>query len=87
MSTVKININHTVRVKLTDLGRELHRKDHKDFWTANGRPDMKYFPPVTDADGWSRFQLWSLMQYFGKHLSLGVVLPFDPEIEYDMGQR
>lgn len=84
---IKININFTVRVKLTDFGREMHRKDHVDFWTAHGRPDMRYHPPVTDSDGWSRFQLWSLMQCFGNHVSLGSVPPFETEIEYDMEQR
>lgn len=81
MSTLKININDTVRVKLTDNGREILRKNHEDL--------KRYFPSISDfkieeKDGWYSSQLWELFQDFGPHISIGKMLPFETEIELDI---
>lgn len=69
--TVPFNINHIVRVKLTDYGKELIAKD----------PDGPY-PYTVDEDGWSEFQLWVLMDIFGRHCFCGSVkLPFETEMK------
>lgn len=63
------NINHYVRVKLTDHGRGLLAQ-------------MQYAPPFTeDADGWSEWQLWELMRTFGPHVYMGGNLVFETVIE------
>lgn len=61
---VKINLNDKVRVKLTDHGRAVCQK----HWGE---------PPKEDADGWSTWQLWVLMQEFGQHMYLGCPSPFE----------
>lgn len=70
-----LNLNDTVRVRLTDHGREIHRADYhatptRAFW-------FPYSPPREDADGWSDWLIWELMQLFGPHLSMVGPLPFE----------
>lgn len=68
---VPFNVNHKVRVKLTDYGKELIAND----------PYGPY-PYTVDEDGWTEFQLWVLMELFGSHLHCGnIKLPFDPSMK------
>ena len=78
---MKFNINEKVRVKLTEHGRALHREDHKKLWAHLEQKAPKYTPPKEDAEGWSEWQLWELMQNFGSHIGLGFRTPFETEIE------
>ena len=84
MPIVKLNMNDYVKVRLTDRGRELMQKDHEEFLASIPLRAQQaigpFKPPVADDDGYSRFQIWHLMQLFGPHISLGCVMPFDPEI-------
>lgn len=72
----KFNINNKVRVKLTDRGRKIHFDNFKELKL------FQYSPPKEDEDGWSEWQLWVLMQEFGKHLENGCNIPFETEIEF-----
>ena len=70
-------------VKLTDVGREIHKKAHDDFCEnfPSVSDDIKeYHPKKEDIQGWSEWQLWSLMQMFGSHIGLGVEPPFNTTI-------
>lgn len=74
--TFKFNINQFVRVRLSDFGRAIHRREWDAF------PYCSYQPPHEDENGWSRWQMWDLMRTFGPHLFNGAVeLPFATEIE------
>ncbi len=78
------NINDYVRVKLTDLGRSVLAADDVLFWARHGgRPSGigAYKPPKEDSEGWSKWQLWSLMQAFGSHLNLCCDPVFETTIE------
>jgi hypothetical protein len=76
---MKFNINHKVRVKLTDNGRGiLSRKEHA-FSEAFDLPAKE--PLVREVDGWSEWQLWDLMREFGPHIYNGCKVPFETEIE------
>ncbi len=83
MNALNFNFNEYVRVQLTDHGKALHRKRWDDLFTAKQREKFKltYSPPTEDADGWSSFQLWELMQIFGPHISLGYTMPFASTIQ------
>lgn len=72
---MKLNINDTVKVKLTPYGLELYRK----YWL----PYCKFgcTPTKQDINGYTEFQLWDLMNIFGSSLYLGCKLPFDTTIE------
>jgi len=80
---LRFNINDYVRVRLTDHGRQVHRQSHHDFWTSIGRPVPEYHPPREDESGWSRWQLWQLMEAFGDHIGISLPNCFDLTIEID----
>ena len=77
---IDINVNDYVRVRLNDLGRKHHREDFLR-WTAQLPKKPEYRAPQEDADGWSKWQLWSLMELFGPIISLGAQMPFDSCIQ------
>lgn len=75
---MKFNINNYVKVKLTDFGREIH----SDWWNSLDSSWMRpYRSPTEDAEGYSVWQLWHLMEIFGEHIHLGGKNPFETEIE------
>jgi len=84
----KFNINDTVKVKLTDYGKECLRKDYDDFLERGRRlvEDKEYVPfefrlPEEDKEGYSEWQLWVLMEKFGRHTGWGFAdLPFETTI-------
>lgn len=80
---MKFNINHNVRVKLTDFGRQILREKFDETMEEFPHLTLNYTPPVEDAEGWSRWQLWCLMSELGSHLNMGCKLPFLPEIEIE----
>ena len=65
------NVNDYVSVRLTDEGRKI-AEDW--YWIA---PSFKV---EEDEEGFSKWQLWNLMQIFGQHLYLGGPMPFDSQI-------
>jgi hypothetical protein len=75
------NINDKVRVKLTDYGREVLKSDHELFWKSVGKT-MEYRPPKEDENGWSTWQLWSLMHYLGEHMFLGSKNVIETDIQF-----
>lgn len=83
---MKVNINEYVRVKLTDTGREFYKKHCEELY-KNFPELMLYHPPKEDHEGWSKWQLWHLMQLFGPIISLGCITPFDTEIEININQQ
>lgn len=76
---MKINLNDIVRVKLTPFGRKVHRENHVALY-AYFEHLPHYVPPTEDANGWSRWQLWSLMEQFGPYVHFGSVLCFETTI-------
>ncbi len=78
---MKFNINHDVKVKLTDIGRSVLKENwsslHKEFPASF----KKYTPKKEDSEGWSTWQLWTLMGAFGHCMHNGTNVPFETEIE------
>lgn len=75
------NINESVKVKLNDHGREILQRQHENLYRSIPGKRRAYTPRSTDADGWSTWQLWDLMNTFGPYVGLGMSVPFDTEIE------
>jgi hypothetical protein len=73
-----MNFNDYCWVRLTDAGREIHKRLFDELRVhCSG---LAYEPPPA-INGWSRFQLWELMRDFGKHCYNGQMkLPFGTEI-------
>ena len=71
------NINDTVKIRLTDSGREIYREQ----W----RPHTEGRVPTADREGWSSWQLWQVLETFGgSHVALTNPPPFmEMKIEQD----
>jgi len=79
---MKINLNDNVRVKLTKKGLLVLMEQHEELMSIFPERARYHFrTPETDRDGWTKFQLWSLMQKFGKHIGMGFDPVFETEIE------
>jgi hypothetical protein len=75
---MKFNINSTVKVRLTDHGRQVH----KEMWLmAFSGLNWPYKPPIEDEEGYSSWRLWILMKMFGSEFKLGAKPCFEDEIE------
>ncbi len=79
-----LNLNDVVRVKLTGVGRKMHREHHEElaeFMRERKGPFHDYTPPKEDADGWYETQLWSLAHDYGEKMSLGFDVPVETTIQ------
>jgi hypothetical protein len=72
----EFNINHDVRVKLTEYGIGKYIQHHSKYLRVS-----EISTPKVDEDGWSKFQLWYLMSIFGEYISMGSPLCFNSNIE------
>lgn len=72
---VTVNVNSYVKVKLLPTGLAIYQAEHEKYC-----PHLPYTPPEVDADGYSEFQLHSLMNIFGAYLLLGLDIPFETDI-------
>jgi len=79
--SARFNVNNRVRVRLTEAGRRWHRKEHDEFLLANPGVNLTYQAPREDVDGWSTWQLHSLMSTFGDGIHVGGELLFETEME------
>lgn len=70
---ISFNVNSWVHVKLNERGRQIYVDHH-------ATPGRVVTPPSIDADGFTGFQLWSLMEIYGPHLSIGMDPPFETTI-------
>lgn len=71
----RFNINDYVWVRLTDRGREHHKK----IWHSIMGDDFPYNPPQ-EVNGWSKWQMWVLMRDFGSQIGNGRLLVFETTI-------
>ena len=68
----EFNINHTVWVKLTEMGKRILESNGDTTWQFN-----------KVVDGWTEVQLWVLMDTFGDHLGNGRAVPFETGIRFN----
>lgn len=76
---MKININDYVYVKLTQTGIDELKRQHNEFSDLFPKT-VKEFELKTDENGYTRFQLWCLIQYLGHLCVIGGKLPFETEM-------
>lgn len=85
--TITINLNDIVKVKLTDVGKDIyyHRNDelNEEIRRCGGRPVEARMPKV-DEDGYTSFQLHDLMTLYGPHIAIWKKLPFEINILYEV---
>lgn len=81
MHKLEFNINDHVYVKLTDVGKERLKKNYVEYCdhlrSMGGSYPFEFSLPTEDENGWSRWQLWELMNEFGSHLYTGCPTYFE----------
>ncbi len=84
---MEFNINHHVKVKLTDAGIRILKEQHDQMdreIQERGGKGLGIFTVTKDEQGYTRFQLWKLMNIFGESLTMGNNdVPFDTTIVID----
>ena len=78
------NINDTVKVQLTERGREILKRQYEE--AVERCPALKQFlyeKYKEDAEGWSEWQLWDLMFRFGQHMNQSGDPPFKTVIRIE----
>lgn len=71
----QFNINSYVKVKLTEEAVKELKRQHDELYESLGIT-KEFIPPQVDNDGYSKFQLWSLMSSLGYMCKLGFDSPF-----------
>ena len=84
---IKINLNDVVKVKLTDAGKDIYYHQNDELNEAirqrGGRPLERRMPKV-DEDGYTSFQLHTLMEIYGPHIAMWKELPFETNMLYEV---
>lgn len=69
---IEFNINEFVKVKLTEHGRKILANQHNEYAIRYPKAfEVKTpndFKENEDENGYTKFQLWSLMEKFGNHI-------------------
>ena len=81
---MRINLNETIKVKLTNFGKEVYYHQHDEFNKFVGKEMCKPSYPKEDEDGYTEFQLWRFMELYGAYMNIALQNVIDPiEIVYD----
>ena len=81
---IKINLNETVKVKLTDLGKYIYFHRFDAINARAGETVIQPRWPKIDENGYTTFQLWDFMNIYGEHLGLAMLNVIEPlEIIYE----
>lgn len=70
----KINLNSTIKVKLTPFGDDIYYHKHDDlieFTKERGVKPLERTMPKKDEEGFTKFQLHDFMNTFGKYMTVG----------------
>ena len=82
---LKINLNETVKVKLNEIGLAIYadraKETNKKFEENNIKHRCPIYPK-RDDEGYVEFQLWDLMNLYGKYLELTLIPPFEDNVIY-----
>ena len=75
-----LNINDMIKVKLNEVGLVIYVNRAKETNKKFEENNIKYKCPIfpkRDDKGFVKFQLWDLMNLYGKHLELTLTSPFE----------
>jgi hypothetical protein len=70
---VRINLNESIKVKLTEWGKEIYYHQYDKTNQFAGREICKPKFPKEDENGYTEFQLWCFMELYGE--CMGMTLP------------
>lgn len=78
---LEFNVNYRILVRLTDHGRAVHKRQWDE--RAAGMPFYPaYEAPSEDAEGWSEWTTWVLMDTFGGSMGPWNELPFETTVRF-----
>ena len=84
MTEIKFNINHHVKVKVTEYGYEKWleyvNQFVDEFPGSFKRRTIQELKSQEDEDGFVKFQAWDMMAIFGQYMSIGFKNPIDTNI-------
>lgn len=83
---ISFNVNEVVLVKLTEVGKQKLREQDEQFARESGMKVSSSIPKE-DSEGWSRWQLWELMNRLGNHCYMGCQPPFDLTIRFEVPEH
>ena len=69
----KLNLNHHIKVKLTDLGKDIYYHQYDgliEIMAARGVRTITPSYPTVDKDGYSTMQLWCFIELYGPHIGM-----------------
>lgn len=74
----KINLNDTIKVKLTPYGAEIYYKQFNKLNKQYEKEICKPHMPQIDKDGYTEFQLWCFIELYGEHIGMCKPNVIDP---------
>ena len=82
--SIRINLNEPIKVKLTDLGKEIYYHQYDKINQIAGREICKPKFPKEDENGYTEFQLWCFIELYGEHMGMTLPNVIEPlEIVYE----
>jgi repressor LexA len=81
---IDFNVNHYVKVKLTERGFEELKRQGDELKKQYPRISCEFKPPAVDEDGYSKFQLHDLMWRFGHLCGICSTQPFNSNIKIEV---
>lgn len=72
----EFNMNNSVKVKLNDIGRAELKRQHDEL-CSELNIDKEHTDPIADDEGYSIFQMHTLMNTFGHMMVMGRKMPFE----------
>ena len=83
MEQIKFNINHSVKVKVTEYGYEVWLAHENKFVHFSGTiksVTIEQLKAKQDQDPQTKFELWDMMSIFGPKMRMGFENPIDTNI-------
>lgn len=80
---IRFNVNHDIKVKLTEGGYQLMADEHNRVLSTVpgfGKRDWTYYRDLADKDGYTRFQMWRFAELFGPSSYIGGPLLYETNI-------
>ncbi|CAH9016579.1 putative SOS-response repressor and protease LexA [Vibrio phage 137E35-1] len=73
----RFNLNNAVKVKLNEIGHLEMERQHNELYKTIGIKHRPFTRKAADENGYSTFQMHTLMNTFGHMLTLGSKPPFE----------
>jgi hypothetical protein len=80
---IQFNINDKVKVKVTECGYKYwldYENQFCEYLPSIQKMELKHLKEKEDTDGYVTFQLWVLMEIFGRHMKGGFDNPVGTNI-------